>query len=196
MGKPRDRVERKILTWLNDFEKFAKDCLVVRDHNTSSLVPFKFNAPQKILHQIAEKQKVEKGRVRIVFLKSRRFGGSTYVEGRFYWRTALHYNKNTFIIGHENESTTTLFRMAQLFQERNPIPPSVLASNAQELRFDKADGTGLKSEYRLATAKNVDAGRSQGIHYLHCSEEAFWQPHRYSGGGVGGLFYNLGIRST
>lgn len=169
--------DAKIKRWKTDFQQFAKDCLIVRDHNTSSLLPFRFNSPQKILHTIVEKQKYEKGRVRVAFLKSRRFGGSTYVEGRFYWRTALSFNKNTFIIGHENESTTTLFRMALLFQEKNPIAPSTIASNAQELRFDRADGNGLKSEYRLATAKNVDAGRSQGIHYLHASEEAFWPGH-------------------
>ena len=67
-----------------------------------------------------------------------------------------------------------MFRMAKLMQEQNPIAPETLASNAQELRFDNKDGTGLKSEYRLATARNLAAGRSQGIHYLHASEEAFW----------------------
>lgn len=114
------------------------------------------------------------GYIRIMFLKSRRFGGSTYVQGRFYSKSSLHKNRSTFIVAHEKESTNTLFEMAKLMQERNPIAPATRKSNEKLLRFDNADGTGLKSEYKLATAKNVSAGRSQGIHYLHCSEEAFW----------------------
>lgn len=155
------------------FVYFAEHCLKVKDHNSSLIVPFILNKPQRILHAIAEKQKAEKGFVRILLDKARRFGGSTYIEGRFYWLTSLWKNKDTFIIGHEEESTKTLYRMAQIFHEMNPIAPATKKSNAQELLFDK-DGNGLKSQYRLATARNLDAGRSQGIHNLHISEEAYW----------------------
>lgn len=169
-----DPLNIKIMEWLDDFEVHAGDCIRIRDHNTSQVVPLLFNAGQRVLHDVAEKQLFERGFVRIVFLKSRRFGGSTYVEGRFYSKASLNKNKNVFIVGHEEKSTTTLFRMAQLMHEQNPYPPLTLASNAQELRFDTKGGKGLKSEYQLATAKNEMAGRSQGIHYLHVSEEGYW----------------------
>ena len=170
LNNPDDLLE---LYW-EDYQEFAADCITIRDHNTSSLVNLQFNAGQRIMHTVAERQKADIGYVRQMLLKARRFGGATYIEGRFYHHTSLNPNRNTFIVGHEQDSTTTLFRMAKLMQERNPIAPSVLNSNAQELRFDTPKGKGLKSEYRLATAKNVEAGRSQGIHYLHLSEEAFW----------------------
>jgi len=159
---------------LNDFEMFAEKCIKIRDHNTAAIVPFRLNAGQKILHAVSEKQKSEQGNVRILLLKARRFGGSTYIESRFYHKTSMNFNQNTFIIGHEEESTSTLFRMAKLMHENNPLAPATLASNARELRFDNETGAGLKSEYRLATARTVGAGRSQGIHMLHDSEEAFW----------------------
>lgn len=162
-------------TYIRDFRSHAGDCIFIRDHNTSEIVPLILNAPQTILDAVAEKQRAEFGIVRILLLKARRFGGSTYVQGRFYSKTSLNFNRNTFIVGHQAESTNTLFEMAKLMQERNPIAPAVRASNEKALKFDNAKGTGLKSEYRLATAENVDAGRSQGIHYLHCSEEAFWR---------------------
>uniref|UniRef100_A0A6H1ZGV5 Putative terminase n=1 Tax=viral metagenome TaxID=1070528 RepID=A0A6H1ZGV5_9ZZZZ len=161
-----------------DFKEYAEKCLIIRDHNTAKLVPFKFRFPQQVLHEVAEKQRAETGRVRIMNLKARRYGGSTYVEGRFYWKTSLNSNRNAFIIGHEEESTNTLFKMAKLFHEQNKFAerkPPTLTTNAKELIFDKPDGTGLKSEYRLATARNVHAGKSQGIHYLHDSEEAQWE---------------------
>lgn len=173
-----DPVDAQIMAWHDDVELHAKDCLKIKDHQTAKILPFIYNKGQQILHNIAEKQKAEKGYVRIVLLKSRRFGGSTYVEGRFYSLSSQNFNRYTFIIAHEEKSTTTLFRMAKLMHQLNPCGPATLASNAKELRFDTEDGQGLRSEYQLATAKTVDAGRSQGVHYLHCSEEAFWMDGR------------------
>ena len=129
------------------------------------------------MHDIAEKRKAEKGYLRVLLLKNRRFGGSTYIGGRGYQRASMNFNQNIFIIGHETDSTATLYKMVQLMQEKNPLEPAIKTSNAQELIFDNEKGTGLKSEYKLATAKNVEAGRSQGIHLLHGSEEAFWPGH-------------------
>jgi hypothetical protein len=168
-----DKVKDFVKSCRAAFTFFAEKCLKVKDHNTAQIVPFTLNKPQRILHAIAEKQKAERGFVRIILDKARRFGGSTYIEGRFYWLTSLWRNKDTFIIGHEEESTKTLYRMAQIFHEMNPIAPATKKSNAQELLFDK-EGNGLKSQYRLATARNLDAGRSQGVHNLHISEEAYW----------------------
>jgi hypothetical protein len=166
--KPSRNDDLEILrAYRADPQRHASDCIFIRDHNTSKIMPLVYNDPQKILHTITEKQLAEKGIVRILLLKTRRFGGSTYVQGRFYSKTSLNFNRNAFIVGHEKESTDTLFEMAKLMQERNPIAPATKASNQKCLKFDDNDGNGLKSEYRLATAENVDAGRSQGIHFLH-----------------------------
>ena len=176
MPKPKisqaaiDRVSK----YRSDCQVHAQDCISIRDHQTARIVPFEYNSGQKILHTVAEKMKRETGYVRIIFLKSRRFGGSTYVQGRFYSKSSLHKNRSTFIVAHEKESTNTLFEMTKLMQERNPIAPATRKSNEKLLRFDNDKGTGLKSEYRLGTAKHVNTGSSQGVHYLHCSEEAFW----------------------
>jgi hypothetical protein len=168
-------ITRTFEEYVDSFELHARDCINIKDHNTAKIVPLIFNRGQRILHVVAEKQKASMGFIRILFLKSRRFGGSTYVEGRFYWLTSLNFFRSAFIVGHEKESTNTLFEMAKLMQETNPIAPQEIKNNEKSLKFDTKDGKGLKSEYRLGTAENVDAGRSQGIHYLHGSEEAFWR---------------------
>jgi len=168
-----------IRTYIADFQVHARECLFVRDHNTAKVLPFEFRPGQQVMHDIAEKRKAEMGYLRILLLKNRRFGGSTYIGGRGYNRASLNPNQNVFIIGHEADSTATLYKMVQLFHELNPIAPPTKTSNAQELIFDSDDKKvyGLKSEYKLATAKNVEAGRSQGIHFPHLSEEAFWPAH-------------------
>lgn len=170
-----------IRRYRENFTEYASKCLCVRDHNVAKVVPLNLRKPQQILHNVAEKQKAATGKVRIINLKARRYGGSTYVEGRYYWRTSLNSNRNAFIIAHEDDATQTLYRMAQLFHEQNRLgdaKPSTRATNAKELIFDTPAGSkkrGLKSEYKVATARNVHAGKSQGIHYLHISEEAQWQ---------------------
>ena len=163
--------------YIDNFRDYGEDCLTVRDHDTRKLVPFKLRYPQEILHAVVEKQMVDKGYVRIMNLKSRRYGGSTYVQGRSYWRTTMDFNINAFIVAHEDESTNTLFQMAKLFHERCPLAPETTYNAHNRLTFDTKSKKkkGLKSEYRVATARNVHAGKSQGIHILHCSEEAQWE---------------------
>lgn len=173
-------VKGAIGEYMNDYPLFAGDAIKVRDHNTAQILPLKFRPGQQIMHDIAEKRKAEKGFLRILLLKNRRFGGSTYIAGRGYHRAIFNFNQNIFIIGHETDSTSTLYKMVLLMQELNPIAPATKKSNADELIFDTTEknaGPGLKSEYKLATAKNVEAARSQGVHLLHASEEAMWPAH-------------------
>jgi hypothetical protein len=176
MAKAKTSIaEDAIRSWSSDYELHAIDCLKIRDHNTSAIVPLVFNASQRICNEIAEKLKDEVGYVRIMLLKARRFGGSTWTEGRFYSKASLNLNMNAFIVAHERESTNTLFEMSKLMHQKNPIAPATLHNNEKALKFDNKEGTGLKSEYRVACADNTSAGRSQGVHFLHASEEAFWR---------------------
>ena len=110
-----------------------------------------------------------------MLLKARRFGGSTWVQGRYYSKTTLNTNRNAFIVAHDRESTNTIFEMAKLMHQRNPLPPMTLHNNEKSLKFDKPNGGGIKSEYRIASADNTSSGRAQGVHFLHASEEAFWR---------------------
>ena len=48
------------------------------------MVPFGLNPAQKIVHAVAEKQLEEQDMVRIIVLKARRLGMSTYVQGRYF----------------------------------------------------------------------------------------------------------------
>ncbi len=168
------KLRAKLDEFKRDDLQHYRTCVRIKDHNTSRIVPLTLNTSQMIIRAVANKQLQESGRVRCLVLKSRRVGASTYIEARFYRNATLHTNHNAFIVAHEEDSTATLFRMARLMQERNPYAPQTRYSSAQELVFDTPSGKGHKSEYRLATAKNVDAGRAQGLHDLHGSEVSVW----------------------
>lgn len=154
-----------------DFEYYAYNNLKISP-KAGDLFPFELNRAQKYLHTIAERQLKETGRVRIIVLKGRQQGCSTYIEGRFYWKVSQRKGVKAFILTHESEATSNLFKMAKRYHD-NCMPqfrPQLRASNATELDFDLLD-----SGYRVGTAGNKSVGRSSTIQYLHASEAGLYK---------------------
>jgi hypothetical protein len=163
--------ERKLRIRLrDDNETYAKACLKIRT-KSGSIEPLIFNSAQKIIHQRAEKQRMETGRVRALVLKGRQQGCSTYIQGRFYHKITHRKGFKAFILTHENEATNNLFEMTQRFHDNCPelMRPQTGASSAHELTFDVLD-----SGYKVGTAGNKGVGRSATIQLFHGSEVAFW----------------------
>jgi len=155
-----------------DFEYYAPIALKIRP-KAGKLVPFILNHAQQYLHLIAEKQKLETGRIRILVLKGRQLGISTYIEGRFYWKTSHRPGVRAFILTHEDAATQNLFEMAQRYHDHclPMLKPSTGSQSAKELSF-----TALDSGYKVGTAGTKAVGRSSTPQYFHGSEVAFW-PH-------------------
>lgn len=169
-----DRRERAIRRRLrDDFPHYADRCLRIRikDVRGAGIVPLTLNAAQRYIHTRIEEQRQQIGRVRVLVLKGRQQGCSTYVEARYYWKTSHKKGARAFILTHEDAATQNLFEMAQRYHEHCPalVRPQTGASNAKELRFDLLD-----SGYRVATAGKKDVGRSGTNQFFHGSEVAFW----------------------
>src|SRR5665811_48702 len=92
-----------------DLEYFATHALKIRP-KAGPLEPFSFNPAQRKLHEIMERQKRERGRVRVVVLKARQLGVSTYIAARKFHRTINNPGLRTIIIGHEKRASTNLFQ--------------------------------------------------------------------------------------
>ena len=154
----------------DDFTHYANKCLRIRSKR-GDIKPFELNRAQKYLHECVEKQRNSTGKVRIITLKGRQQGCSTYIEGRFYWRVTHSFGKRAFILTHEEDATRNLFEMAQRYHEHCPdvVKPTTRSSNAKELIF-----AGLDSGYRIGTAGNKTVGRSSTVQFLHASECAFY----------------------
>lgn len=153
-----------------DFPYYAENSLFVRSKD-KGLVPFKLNKAQQYIHERIERQRKETGKVRAIVLKGRQQGCSTYVEGRFMWRTTHERGYKTFILTHEDDASKNLFTMAKRYYEHLPqaIKPAISSSNARELAFP-----GLDSGYAVGTAGNKSVGRSQTNQAFHGSEVAYW----------------------
>lgn len=160
----------------SDFRYYAPRCLKILTkpdaHGRVGIVPFHFNSAQEYVHKRIEEQKARIGYVRAIILKGRQQGISTYIEGRYYWKTTNHKGEKTYILTHSAEATSNLFGMADRYHKNAPIfvRPHVGRSNAKEMVFDKLD-----SRYQVSTAGSKGAGRSSTLTNVHGSEVAFWE---------------------
>lgn len=146
---------------------------------SGKVVSFLLNEPQKRLYAVI-KREWEVGRpVRIIILKARQMGFSTLTAAIIFWLAATAHAVRCMVVAHKDEATNNLFLMYKRFYENlpDPIKPSLLASNAKELVFDKPSrqgARGLDSRIRCATAGGQGVGRSYTLKAAHLSEVAFW----------------------
>jgi hypothetical protein len=155
---------------IEDDELYCKVALKIRTKE-GAVLPFVWNDAQRILHEAIEKQRAEKGWVRVIVLKGRQQGISTYVAARFFKKTSMNNGKRTMILTHLDSATQNLFGMARTFYEQMPsfMRPVTKANSSHELSFAKRNGG-----YKVATAGSPAAGRSGTVQYLHASEMAFY----------------------
>lgn len=153
-----------------DFTVYAPKALKIRAKD-GSIIPFRLNKAQQYLHEQIEAQKAQTGKVRVIGLKGRQQGFSTYTEGRMYWLTSMDFGKRAYILTHLAEATTNLFGMTRRYHDLCPdvLKPVTKANSGNKLEFDK-----LQSEFSVATAGSAGTGRSATAQFFHGSEVAFW----------------------
>lgn len=168
---PFDSEELSIRQRLKDnFPHYAERCLKIRT-KAGEIKPLSINRAQAYVHERLEAQLAETGKVRALLLKARQQGFSTYIAGRYYWKSTHRRGVQVFILTHEQDATDNLFGMVDRYHQHNNllVKPSTGASNAKELYFDRLD-----SGYSVGTAGAKAVGRSKTIQLFHGSEVAFW----------------------
>lgn len=165
---PREREIR--LRLRDDLEYYAPRCLNIRTKG-GKVQPLTLNAAQTYLHRQLETQRAQTGRVRALVLKGRQQGCSTYAEARYFHKVTHRRGTKAFILTHLDDASNNLFGMAKRFYEHCPdvVRPSLKASNAKELIFDRLD-----SGYKVGTAGSKGTGRGETIQLFHGSEVAYW----------------------
>ena len=169
---------------LTNNRTYIEKCLKIVNKD-GELVPFKLNAGQIIVDNIIADLEKRNKPVRLIILKARQMGISTYTEGYIFKKTTTQTFKTSSIIAHLDEASQNLFNMYKNFYENMPevVKPMKKYLNSDLLSFenpseneeDKKRNPGLKSKVTIRTAKNTKSGRSATIHYLHASEVAFWE---------------------
>ena len=140
-----------------------------------------YNSIQKIIDDKIKELETLGIPARIIVLKARQEGVSTYTQGKLICRLTKNKNRNALVVAHRDDSTNAIFEKAKFMYSKLPdrIKPLQKASNARELIFDlpathKGKGEGLNSKIKVQTAGSDGIGRSDTHYYVHLSEFAFY----------------------
>lgn len=176
----------------DDYHLYFEKCLKIRD-KSGMIIPFVTNPAQDKLIKIIEDWKAsepdEKKRptLYIIILKARQLGFSTAAEGVFFHDLNFSFNKVAMIVSYDEDSAVTINDMSDRYYQYLPqiIKPQRRSSRGKGIllenpKYDpsqpesKTNKPGLQSKFLIETAKNLYAGSSYTINYLHISELAKW----------------------
>lgn len=202
-----EEIERRRKRYAKNYRAFAKDCLQVIDRDSptgAKHIPFEFNNAQNYLDNLINdiggfneemskaRAKIDKSAVvsqfpiRIVALKARKVGWSTYIQGRAFWKAEFNSGTNALVMAHEMLSSQNIMKISKRFDEHfteqeyksTPLPIRVpIARSAdQVLEWGINPATNIAHDSRLIvkTAGTRSSGSSRGYtyHLTHISEEA------------------------
>ena len=102
-----------------DYSFYAKSALKIRTKE-GQIQPLDLNPAQTILNDAVEKQLAAEGKVRVIILKARQQGASTYTGGYLYHSVSQQPARKAMVITHHADSTRALFDMTKRFHEHCP----------------------------------------------------------------------------
>ena len=118
----------------SDFPFAARWTLKIRT-KLGTIEPLILNDAQRYIHEQVEKQRMATGKVRVLVLKGRQQGCSTYVSGRFYWKATHVSGKAVFILSHEASTTDKLFQIVDRYHKNVPEPVKMQTDVANQRRM-------------------------------------------------------------
>ena len=157
-------VEVHLLAFVSELKILTKERGVVRLGDV-------MNYAQRELIIECERQLRVTGQIRVITLKARQIGISTVIEAIIFALSILFRDYHSLIVSHEKDSAEGLLSMTKRYWATYPF---------RQFHDEKYNGkahlawSDMGSEIQVATAKNVDAGRSKTLQALHASEVAFW----------------------
>jgi len=168
----RDRHHDALTKLREDQVRAARLCLKILDRKTGRLIPLEANEMQLVVERARQRQLEETGRVRMLILKARQHGISTWVGGIVYVGTKLHMGRRGKVLADKLDRSAAIFSIYERFERESPeiiARNKVAAERKKELAWEGDSGL------LVGTANDPDVGRSETLRYIHCSEFAFYQ---------------------
>ena len=164
-----DKIWRE--TVLKNFEVFAKKYFKIKDKR-GQIVPLVLNKPQKKVLEKIEGMILRGVPIRLLILKARQKGISTFIEAYIFWRTSFRFHRSSAIVSHEAKSTDHLYGMFLRYYANLPdaLKPELQTKNEKGLTYAKLD-----SFTTCWTAGSGDVASSYTLLDLHLSEVPKWE---------------------
>lgn len=132
---------------------------------------FRLNETQTILYAKCQEQLKTKGKIRIVVLKGRQQGVTTFSRMLGAHRTLYNKGIKTRLMTHTHDASKALFGLIrQCYGDIHPqLKPTATKNNESVLEFDS-----IRSGMSIATAGAKGTGRSATLQFFIGSEIGFW----------------------
>lgn len=166
----------------NDFDNtlfsprwYLENMLYIVDKR-NNLIKFKLNEEQDRMLQHIEYCLKHDLPIRMIVLKARQIGATTFFAGLGFWYAAMQKNRTYGIVAHLMKSAESIFQKCKVFYNNLPteLQPATTQMSGEGITFDKKNGMGINSKIQFATVSE-GVFRGQTLGYLHLSECAFWE---------------------
>lgn len=127
--------------------------------------------PQKHLVTAVEEQMSAGRPVRFIILKARQMGVSTLIEAIGFTASFTLRGMRGIVVAHDNPSAEHLLSMTHFYWSTWPFKQLFTPTSEARNRLSWRE---TESMLQIATAKNVETGRSRTLHFVHNSEAAFY----------------------
>jgi len=166
------------------------------------------NFSQKCIDRTLFEQHKRGYPMRVLVLKARREGVSTYFAARFFAEINLRPNRFATISSVDLDASQKVFAMSRMFQSELDTRRPTDFSSRKEIIYSAPH----RSQLLVQTAGKDVLGRGGLTHYFHASEAAFWSSFKEqfggaaqevpddkgtiialesTGNGIGGAFYDM-----
>jgi hypothetical protein len=174
------KIEIKKYKKLSDIDFMSKYIWIINKNKERQTL--KLNKTQRAIEDKINELKNAGIPPRIVILKARQEGVTTYFQGKMMADSSQNKDRNSLIVAHEQDSTNAIFAKSKFMYESldESVKPLQRASNARELIFNtprnyNGDKQGLNSKIVVKIAGKESIGRGDTYSYVHMSEYAFWK---------------------
>lgn len=125
--------------------------------------------PNEVQRDIARRIYEGPSRVKLLILKARQVGVSTFTQGLAYTKTTHERFTSAVTISHKTDATQRLHAMQKFFLSRDPRAPKTTYNRIGAITY-----AGTEATHYIGTAGGKAFGRGDTLHFIHCSELAFW----------------------
>lgn len=158
------------------FPTFCKRFFKIKKKD-GKVAPFILNKSQLVLWKAIKKQIDASEPVRIIILKARQMGMSTFVQAFLLWRAITCEGHNGMVVAHQEDAASELFAKIELMYR---LLPDALYNELKSIQDTSrkgkklAFGGSLNTLLYVDTANNPALGRGQTFQHVHLSELAFY----------------------
>lgn len=161
----------------HDFEYWTASAVRIKPKTGGDFIPFYMNRPQRKMHEVTYAQMVAEDPIRQILLKSRQFGGSTYIQIVMGYIQIIHKtNWNSLVAAHLNQAATNIRVMFQNLQKYYPTELESYFTikgfeNAQNIKFIPE----RNNKITIGSIEKPDSIRADDVAMAHLSEVGLWK---------------------